>query len=52
MGAAHIKRLFRNMQENIVIGDNARNIALLRHDRSTIVKQLVQTYKEVIQNDR
>ena len=52
MGAAHIIRLYRNMQENIYIGDNARRVALERHDKHTIVKQLIQTYKEVIRNDR
>lgn len=52
MGAAHIIRLYRNMQENIVIGDKARNIALLRHNKRTIVKQLIQTYKDVMQHDR
>ena len=52
IGAAHILRLYMDMQANIAIGENARNIALLRHDKCTIVKQLIQTYKYVIQNDR
>lgn len=52
IGAAYIMRLYRNMQENIYIGDNARRVALERHDKHTIVKQLAQTYKDVIQNDR
>ena len=52
IGAAHILRLYRDMDANITIGNNARAIALSRHDKRTIVKQLIQTYKEVIQNDR
>lgn len=52
IGAAHILRLYRDMEANITIGNNARTIALLRHDKRTIVNQLIQTYKEVIQNDR
>ena len=50
MGAARILRLYRDMQANITIGNNARNIALLRHDKRTIVKQLIQTYKDVMRN--
>lgn len=52
IGAAYIMRLYRDMQENIYIGDNARRVALERHDKHTIVKQLVQTYKDVMQHDR
>ena len=52
IGAACIMRLYRDMQENISIGDNARIVALERHDKHTIVKQLINTYKDVIQNDR
>lgn len=52
IGAAHILQLYRDTKLNITIGDNARNIALLRHDKHIIVKQLIQTYKEVMQNDR
>ena len=52
IGAAHILRLSMDMEANIAIGNNARAIALLRHDKRTIVPQLIQTYKEVIQNDR
>ena len=52
IGAAHIMRLYKDKQANIAIGNNARNIALLRHDKRTIVKQLIQTYKDVMQHDR
>ncbi len=52
IGAAHILRLYKDIQANISIGEKARNIALLRHDKGTILKQLIQTYKEVIRNDR
>lgn len=52
VGAANIFQLYKDMQANITIGDNARNIALLRHDKQMIVNQLIQTYKEVIRNDR
>lgn len=52
IGVAHILRLYKDKQANIAIGNNAKNIALLRHDKRTIVKQLIQTYKDVMQHDR
>ena len=46
--AYQISKLFYNKDLNILIGNNAKKIARNRHDKSKIVKELLQTYHDVI----
>lgn len=48
MAAYYIKRLIDNKEENRVIGKTAREVALVRHDKATIVDELLKTYHQII----
>ena len=48
MGAYYIHYLVSNIEKNIEIGKSARDIALIRHDKKTIVEKLMKTYKQII----
>lgn len=48
MAAYHIGRLAADRELNIRIGQQAREVALQRHDKKEIVDDLLQTYKDVI----
>ena len=48
MAAYYIKRLVEKQEENVAIGKAAREVALIRHDKSTIVAQLLDTYENII----
>lgn len=48
MAAYYIKRLIENQEENTSIGKAARKVALVRHDKQTIVEKLLITYDEIM----
>lgn len=48
MAAYHVKYLIQNNSQNIVMGEKGQAIAKQRHDRDVIVKELIETYKQVI----
>lgn len=48
MAAYYIKRLIENQEENISMGKVAREVALVRHDKQTIVNDLLKTYNDII----
>lgn len=48
MAAYYIKRMVENQEENITIGKAAREVALVRHDKGTIMAQLLDTYRNII----
>jgi len=48
MAAYYIKRLVDNREENMKIGKAAREVALVRHDKKKIVKELLETYEQII----
>lgn len=43
-----MKHLYDNPEENINIGENARKVALVRHDRDAIVQTVLSTYHSMI----
>lgn len=45
--AYHISDLFVNPNKNLKIGQNARQMALKRHDKDDITNNLVELYKEI-----
>lgn len=47
MAAYYIKRLVENQEENISMGKAAREVALVRHDKQTIVENLLKIYDEI-----
>lgn len=47
MAAYYIKRLIDNKEENMAIGIRAREIALVRHDKKQIVKDLLNIYNQI-----
>ena len=48
MAAYYIKRLIDNKEENMAIGIKAREIALVRHDKRQIVKELLDVYEQIM----
>lgn len=48
MAAYYIKRLIDNQEENIAMGKAARKVALVRHDKTKIVQELLTTYRQII----
>ena len=48
MAAYYIKRLIDNKEENVNIGKAAREVALVRHDKVSIVDGLLKTYHNII----
>ena len=47
IAAYYIKRLIDNKEENMAIGKKAREIALVRHDKRQIVKELLDVYEQI-----
>lgn len=47
-GAYYIELLYRDVEKNLRIGKNCRNEALIRHDKETIVKELINIYDFII----
>ena len=47
IAAYYIKRLIDNKEENMAIGIKAREIALVRHDKRQIVKELLDVYEQI-----
>lgn len=50
MAAYYIERLASDRELNIRIGQQAREVALRRHDKDEIVAQLLRTYEEISQD--
>lgn len=49
IGAHYIAKLINDIELNISMGKEAQHIARQRHDRKTIVKQLLDTYTELLE---
>lgn len=47
MAVSAVMQLFRNINENISMGEVARKAALQRHDRAKTVENLVDIYKQI-----
>ena len=50
MGAYHVKQLIEDLNLNKKMGQASKEEALARHDRNIIVKDLLATYKSIIQD--
>ncbi len=48
MAAYYVNSLMKNKSQNIAMGEKGQTIAKQRHDRDTIVKELIETYKKVM----
>ena len=48
--AGAIIEMINNPEQAILYGQNARKKALVRHDREAIVKSLLKTYQDIINN--
>lgn len=48
--AGAIIEMINNPEQSILYGQNARKKALARHDREAIVKSLLETYQDIINN--
>lgn len=48
--AGAIIEMINNPEQAILYGQNARKRALVRHDRATIVKSILETYQDIINN--
>ena len=47
MAASYIGRMIEDKEENVKIGKQAREVALVRHDKEKIVEELLKTYHEI-----
>lgn len=52
MSAYYIGRLASDHELNMRIGWQAHEVALRRHDKETVVNQLLETYKEIIKEEK
>ena len=50
MAAYYVNSLTKNKSQNIAMGEKGQAVAKQRHDRDTIVKELIETYKKVMTN--
>lgn len=48
IAAYYIKYLVDNPKENVAIGNAAKQVATVRHDKKKIVDELMETYREMI----
>lgn len=48
MAAYYIGRMIEDKEENVKIGKQAREVALVRHDKGKIVEELLKTYREIV----
>ena len=48
MAAYYIKYLVDNPKENVAIGNAAKQVATVRHNKKKIVDELMETYQEMI----
>ena len=48
IAAYYIKYLIDNPKENVAIGNAAKQVATVRHDKKKIVDELMETYREMI----
>lgn len=48
MAACYIGRMIEDKEENVKIGKQAREVALVRHDKGKIVEELLKTYRVMI----
>ena len=51
MAAYYIGRLIGDNEENVNIGRQAREVALMRHDKKKIVEELLKTYEDMLIDD-
>lgn len=47
-----MKLLFENKDMNVSIGKAAQEVAIIRHDRETIVKRVLEIYDEVLKYEK
>lgn len=52
MGACNILRVVNEPEFAMSMGNAGRKVALIRHDKNTIINQLIETYKRIIADDR
>lgn len=50
--AERIREVFADDYKARALGDQARRIALKRHDRATVTQSVIETYRTIIQADR
>ena len=50
MAAYYIGRMIEDKEENVKIGKQAREVALVRHDKGKIVEELLRTYHQIMQD--
>lgn len=48
MAAYYIKRLVDNQEENIAMGNAAKKVATIRHDKKKIVGELLEVYHDMV----
>ena len=48
IAAYYIEYLVDNPKENVAIGNAAKQVAIVRHDKKKIVDELMETYREMI----
>lgn len=48
MAAYYIGRMIEDKKENVKIGRQAREVALVRHDKGKIVEELLKTYQQIV----
>jgi len=50
MGAYYLGQMIVDKEKNYSIGGNGREVAMVRHDRDTIVNRLVKVYQDLIKH--
>lgn len=52
MGVGSAEQIKENEQDNIIMGQRAREAALMRHDRAQIVDTVLSVYDEILNGNR
>ena len=47
-----MKLLFEDRDMNVSIGKNAKEVAIIRHDRETIINRVLEIYNDVIEYEK
>jgi glycosyltransferase involved in cell wall biosynthesis len=50
--AYHILQLFKNKELNMAMGEKAKNVAKMRHDKTRIIKQISEVYSIFVKKNR
>jgi len=50
--AGAILELYNDKEKAILLGQNARETALKRHDKDTIINDIINNYKEIINDSK